>query len=788
MNQELQVHDHEDVELIVNHSVDGIVVTDANGIVVYTNPAAEELFGRTGEEFRGIEFGFPVMPGESVEVTVYRKQLGHRVVELRSTGINWHGSRGLLVSLRDITERKSMEQEILAREEEKTYLMENIADAVITIDENGIITSANDAAARIFSYDKEELVGYCANNLVAETEGWNWNEWLEQAAPGGDDTVTRLSGRRFSGRRSDGSEVALEVSASWIDVHNKRGYILSARDITPRVEAERKLHIVSTAIDQSLLAKLIIDRDGSVEYANRKFIDLTGVPQDCIHGHHFMEVLNMMGVTIDVPNKLARISEEGASYENQYYYNYQTGEKFWVEQYTSPIRNSDGEITHFLISLEDVTQKINLTQQLEEQSIHDNLTGLLNRAGVRRLIDSLVQEENIDLDEYYLFYINIDQFSIINDTCGNADGDRFLVDVADILRDAAAQPDTIARLDADAYLMVKKRLTREEAAETARSLNRSVRKMRFVSMDKVFNPTATVSCLCLDQWRQFRNAAVLIQRCITGSNIAKEYGGDQFYFIQEQDEKLAQYQQDTFGASLVHKALDQELFCLYAQPIREVGGETDQHFYELLIRMKDGDKMIPPARFLMAAEKFKLGTRIDQWVINHAFAWLADNPEHTDKLGHCGINISAESLATASLIRYIVEKIEEYGIPPEKICIEVTETAAVKNLEVANGNLRRLKDLGCRIALDDFGTGMSSFNYLKQLDIDYLKIDGAFIKNLKQDPVDFAMVSAIRDVGKVMGVKTIAEFVEDEETLSILRLVGIDYAQGFGIGKPAFFC
>lgn len=779
---------HEDVELIVNQSVDGIVVTDADGMVVYANPAAEDLFGRSRESFTGVHFGVPVMPGESTEITVYRKSLGHRVVELRSTGLNWRGSRGMLISLRDITERKKMEKEILAREEEKTYLMENIADAVITIDENSLITTANHSAASIFGYEKNELIGSDASKLLSEAEGSDWNQWLSGLASCNGGSETQISGRQFQGRRSDGEEITLEISASWIDIQNKRGYILSARDITSRLEAERNLHIVSTAINQSLLAELIMDRNRLIGYVNRKFLDLTGIEEAEILNRHINDVFGLMGLEVNLDGKIDHVIEEGGLYENQNYCNYRTGEKFWVEQYISPIRDNGGEITHFLVSLEDVTQKIKLAQQLEQQTTHDSLTGLLNRAGLERHLEALVNGRDGGLDRYYLFYLNIDQFSVINDTCGNAEGDRFLIDVAKVLNDTCARAEARARVEADAFLLLLREKTEQEAEQTARAIIGSVREMRFVSADKVFNPTSTISCICLNHWHRYRNMAILIQRCIIGSNIAKEFGGDQVYFVREDDEKLRQYQQHTYGASLVHKALDQGLFCLYSQPIRKVGGGTEQFFYELLIRMMDGDQVIPPARFLQAAEKFRLGIRVDQWVINHAFAWLARNPEHTARLGHCGINISAESLATDSLIDYIVDKFRAYEISPDKICIEVTETAAVKNLEQANDNLGRLKRLGCRIALDDFGTGMSSFNYLKQLDIDYLKIDGAFIRNIRNNPVDFAMVSAIKDVGKVMGIQTIAEFVEDEETLSILGLIGIDYAQGYGIGKPAFFC
>ena len=226
---------------------------------------------------------------------------------------------------------------------------------------------------------------------------------------------------------------------------------------------------------------------------------------------------------------------------------------------------------------------------------------------------------------------------------------------------------------------------------------------------------------------------------------------------------------------------------MYAQPIEALTQHADDsgEHYELLLRMREEDKrLIPPGAFLPAAERYNLSPRLDRWVLDHAFAWLLENPGHLERLSHCAINLSGLSLGNDEFLEHVIARFEETGIPPGKICFEVTETAAIANLSSATVFIKKLKALGCKFALDDFGSGLSSFAYLKTLPVDYLKIDGVFVKDIETDPIDLAMVKSINDIGHVMGKQTIAEFVENEAILKKLREIGVDYAQGYGIAKP----
>jgi EAL domain-containing protein (putative c-di-GMP-specific phosphodiesterase class I) len=234
----------------------------------------------------------------------------------------------------------------------------------------------------------------------------------------------------------------------------------------------------------------------------------------------------------------------------------------------------------------------------------------------------------------------------------------------------------------------------------------------------------------------------------------------------------------------INQAIEEDRFCLYAQSIVPLDGSTDKH-YELLIRMEDEKGgIIPPGAFLPAAERYDLISKLDRWVIEKTFSLLTVNPTFLEQINFCSINLSGQSLTDPEILEYIITQLDESGVQGEKICFEITETAAIYNLNIAMKFISTLKGLRCRFALDDFGSGLSSFAYLKNLPVDYLKIDGMFVKNIVDDPIDHAMVKSINEIGQVMGMKTIAEFVENNKIKDKLREIGVNYVQGFGIDKP----
>jgi len=327
--------------------------------------------------------------------------------------------------------------------------------------------------------------------------------------------------------------------------------------------------------------------------------------------------------------------------------------------------------------------------------------------------------------------------------------------------------------------------TLEQADKVVRKIHKLLDEYRFIWEDQSFVISISIGLVPISE--DSISSVELMKQGDAACYAAKEAGRNRTHIFHDDDELLAQQHGEMQWVAKINQALENDRFCLFAQPIAAVtqhGKDHGEH-YELLIRMRgDNDQLIPPGLFLGAAERYNLSQQLDRWVIDHAFNWLMDNSSRLTNLFKCAINLSGLSLGNDEFLAYVVRRFKELTIPPEKICFEVTETATIANLSDARKFINTLKELGCLFALDDFGSGLSSFAYLKSLPVDYLKIDGIFVKDLDTNPINYAMVKSINEIGKVMGKQTIAEFVENAEIMKKLGEIGVDYAQGYYIDKP----
>jgi diguanylate cyclase (GGDEF)-like protein/PAS domain S-box-containing protein len=439
-----------------------------------------------------------------------------------------------------------------------------------------------------------------------------------------------------------------------------------------------------------------------------------------------------------------------------------------------------------IVNARDVTDRSVLTEQLSYHSSHDVLTGLMNRTEFKRLVEYIRDINLTEARESALLYLDLDRFKAVNETCGNVAGDELLKQFSKLLVDFTSKFDILARLGGNEFGIILKDYDLESAKENAKRLLDAINKFRFTWNDHVFPVSVSIGLVAVNGSTE--DSHLLLEMAETACHTAKESGRDQIHVYKKEDEIITQRHGELLWVSSINKALDKNKFCLYMQPIVPLDpnhSDKDKYHYEVLLRMNDVDeKVIPPNMFLAVAERYNLSTRLDRWVINTAFNWLIKNPKHLEKLSICSINLSGLSLGNEAILAYIIDLFERIEIPPEKICFEITETAAIANLANATHFINALRKIGCRFALDDFGSGVSSFGYLKNLPIDYLKIDGMFIKEIENDNVNLAMVKSINDVGKAMGKLTIAEFVESENILEKLREIGIDFGQGYHIGKP----
>lgn len=450
-------------------------------------------------------------------------------------------------------------------------------------------------------------------------------------------------------------------------------------------------------------------------------------------------------------------------------------------------REQDG----FVIILRSMTREREYVRHLAWQASHDSLTNLVNRTEFDRQLNVSLQgvSQCPTPAPDVLLLFDLDRFKIVNDTCGHAAGDAMLRAISAHLAEHFRTGDTFARLGGDEFGALLRGYDREEALELAGKLLHLANTFFFAWETQRFNTSLSIGLLVLHERDMTAESAMRMTdiACF----VAKERGRDRLQEVDLDDSRLVTHVNEASWARRLKQALENDLFCLYAQPIRKSDATARQSVHmdkvELLIRMvdTDGGPEITPDKFIPAAERYGLMTAIDQWVVRTALRTLAHTP--TKLYSEYAINLSGASVGDLRFLDYIVECIAESGVDPRLLCFEITETAAISNLMSATHFMNELRDLGCRFALDDFGAGMSSFGYLKHLPIDYLKIDGTFVKNLPQDAVSQEMVIAINDIGHSMGCKTIAEYVENESIVTLLKKYGVDYLQGYFIGRPSFW-
>jgi len=458
------------------------------------------------------------------------------------------------------------------------------------------------------------------------------------------------------------------------------------------------------------------------------------------------------------------------------------GRIIWVRT-TARLYENEHQQKSLLLVCEDVTETHELSEQIAYQASHDALTGLANRLEFDAHIKEAVKVACADSSEHALCYLDLDQFKVVNDTCGHLAGDELLRQLGDLLRKNIRRHDFVARLGGDEFGILMYNCSLNEAFRACEKIRDMIKDFQFAWEDKSFTIGVSIGVSSINDTSG--NAVDLLKEADAACYAAKDNGRNRVHVFRPDDEELALRHGEMQWVSKIKQGLEQKRFCLYGQPIVPLSYNDERLHFETLVRYRDHKgNIIPPGAFLPAAERYNLASALDRAVISLLFEWIAEKPDFLDNLSICSINLSGVSLSDESMLAFISEQFSLWAIPTHKICFEITETAAIANLSCATRFINHLRDCGCAFSLDDFGSGLSSFAYLKNLPVDFLKIDGLFVKDIVDDKVDLAMVRAINEVGHIMGKKTIAEFVENEQIFNLLNELGVDYAQGYGIGKP----
>ncbi len=459
------------------------------------------------------------------------------------------------------------------------------------------------------------------------------------------------------------------------------------------------------------------------------------------------------------------------------------GNEIYVESTASPIRDGSGAVSGGVLVFHDVSEARELNRRLSYHASHDVLTGLVNRREFENRMERALKSAKARETSYALCCLDLDQFKIVNDTCGHSAGDALLGQVGALLKSKVRWRDTLARLGGDEFGILLESCSLDEAMRTAEALREAVRNFKFTWEERTFRLGASIGVVPISADNQ--DVASVLSAADSACQAAKEAGRNRVHSFEENDIDLMRRRREMQWAARINNALEEGRFELFRQTILPLQqAETGLH-YELLLRMRDETgKIVAPYDFITAAERYGITPQIDRWVIENAFRWLVSEADEREKLSMCSINLSGQSLGDDKFLPYVIDQFHRSGLDATKICFEITETAAIASFSQANRFIQALKELGCKFALDDFGTGLSSFGYLKHFPVDFLKIDGSFVKEILHDPIDREMVRSINEIGHLTGKQTIAEFAENLEIIEMLRSLGVDYAQGYGVSQP----
>ena len=685
--------------------------------------------------------------------------------------------------------RQSDEDRLRSSEMRYRGLFENVVDGVYIASRDGDIIAANPALVDMLGYDSaEELKATGRTTLLYVNPIDRERVFARLEAEG------IVKNFEYRLRRKDGREIVVLENAR--AVYDEHGNIVAHEgtitDITERKRAETRVFEEKERAQVTLQSigdgVITTDADGRVDYINPVAQDLTGWD---IRGARGMPVADIMTIINEhtratVDNPVTRCLKEGRviTLEDHSILITRTGDEVPIQDSAAPIRDRIGNIIGSVMVFHDVSKETRLFRQLSYQASHDALTDLINRREFEnRLVNALDSIRGDTEATHALLYLDLDQFKVVNDTFGHTAGDALLRQLSEIVHSKIRSTDVLSRLGGDEFGILLERCGEERALEVAESIRGAIEGFRFEWQDSVTTVRCSIGVVIVTS--ENADVAALMSSADVACYSAKDMGRNQVHLYRDSDASMRH--EEMKWVSRISSAVEDDRLELFFQPIIGINANDDsvRGHYELLLRMRDeSGELVSPDQFIPAAERYNLMSTLDRWVIREALSNLADREAEGEARYTIAINLSGTSLSEDRFLADVITELEKQQLPPGAVCFEITETAAISNLSRVIHFMQTLKKLGCKFSLDDFGSGLSSFTYLKNLPVDYLKIDGQFISNVADDSVDESMVKAISEVGHAMGIETIAERVETKKVLDKLSALGVEFAQGYYIARP----
>ncbi len=729
-----------------------------------------------------------ILSGQSVNVQGLviktKKGMRHLLVSGQSLSKDSDQEMGAVFTLHDETVRIANDRRLRDSEKELRAILDSMQDTYYRTDLDGKVVRTSRSVYNMLGYTTEESLGVDMRTLYVVPGGRD--KFLKTL----EESNGEIQNYQMPMWHKDGHAIWVSTSAHFhYDSNgNVDGVEGVTRDITELKNAEAQIfkekeraHITLQSIGDGVIT---MDVSGNIEYLNPYAEQMVGCSSDSAANMPLASLLSFTDaakhVPLDDPVSMCLEEEQVVVFNEHVHAVRKDGARFAVKLTVSPMRDLQGRIQGVVMVLHDASEMWKMAQQLSYQASHDALTGLINRREFDQQLAQALERCRKTGRQHTLCYMDLDQFKIVNDTCGHIAGDRLLKQLSQVLVSDVRDNDVFARLGGDEFGLLLEGCSLGKAESIVEKVRKKVKGFRFTWEDKNFEIGVSIGMVPID--KDSVSVTELLSEADAACYVAKDLGRNRIHKYQQGDSELVKHKSEMQWVNRIQQALEEDRLVCYCQSIQPL--ECDLELYaEILIRMLDenGDIVLPGA-FIPAAERYHLMSDIDRWVIRNVFAWLQKMEVGVEQ--HYTINLSGQSVGDNKILQFIIDNLNEFEIDPSCICFEITETAAVANLDSARDFIAHLHELGCKFALDDFGSGLSSFAYLKNLDVDYLKIDGSFVQDINNDPVDYAMVASINRIGHLMGIKTIAEFVEDSEILERLKEIGVDYVQGYNIDIP----
>lgn len=695
-----------------------------------------------------------------------------------------------LSKLGEATGTNTSERPATITEESYRALFELTPAMLHSIDETGRLRSVSNRWLDTLGYSREEVIGRLLVDFLTP-------ESRRRATEVGIPTLFR-SGRiddfQYQAICRDGRVIDVLLSAVIPPSSWGAGplSLTVAQDITAQAQERRlffeqyeRLRITLESIGDGIITT---DADGRVEYLNPVAEQLTGWKTHAAKGRPIEVIFKVLECVsgLSLRSSVRQCLHDGAakSLTDKAVLISRDCKEYYVQDSAAPIRTAGGELLGAVLAFRDVSEQHRLNGEMVYRATHDSLTGVTNRNEFSRRLALLATEAVESNMQHALIFLDLDRFKLVNDAVGHAAGDELLKQVTQIIRRTVRAIDLVARLGGDEFAVILSRCGLESARNVAQKLCDEIDRFRFRHGSQHFHIGASIGLVPIDG--NWSTSEGILQAADDACFTAKQEGRNRVHTYRPTDGRIAAYRQDMHWVRRLEQALDGDQFALYWQQYTSLHDADRRVHGEILLRMiEDGGRIVPPGAFLPAAERFHIASRIDRWVVNKVTQWMRENRERLAHVATLSINLSGLSVGDPDFQRYVTTLLHSSEFDHHKICFEITETAAITNLAGASSFILDLRQFGVRFALDDFGSGAASFGYLRNLPVDYVKIDGQFTRDLENDGVNQATIRCILDIARLTGKQTVAEFVETEQTETLLREIGVDYSQGYLRHRPA---